>query len=179
MVNPILSPPQAQWSWSNFLLCLGLSCGAMAYGYPSSIIGTILGQPSFLKYMGLVDEQGNETSNSASLIGGTNGAFQAGAFFGVLGGGLVMDRWGRKAGIAYSSILSIIGAALCCASQNIAMFIVCRFIAGLGAWSFLSASMYSFTVQFLHHSLTDGPTDQLRSMSRSSHHRSLEDSLQA
>jgi MFS family permease len=131
---------QRQWNWRNFLTCLFLSFGAIAYGYPSSIIGTILGQPTFLSYMGLVDAEGNEVGNAASLIGGTNGAFQAGAFFGVLGGGLVLDRWGRKAGIIYCAVLNIVGTVLCCASQSLAMFIVSRFVTGLGAWSFLSSS---------------------------------------
>ncbi|KFZ05695.1 hypothetical protein V501_08116 [Pseudogymnoascus sp. VKM F-4519 (FW-2642)] len=140
MSNITESKQHNQWNWHNFFVCLSLSCGAMAYGYPAAVIGTILGQPSFLRYMKLVNEQGEETPDAPSLIGSINGAFQAGAFFGVLCGGLVLDRWGRKAGIIYCAILSIIGNTMCCAAQNVPMFIVFRFVSGGGSWAFLSST---------------------------------------
>ena len=53
-----------------------------------------------------------------------------------------MDKWGRKAGMIYCASLSIVGGALLCASQNVAMFIVFRFVAGAGSWGFLALSKH-------------------------------------
>src|SRR5438045_3897493 len=69
---------------------------------------------------------------------GGNG--KAGAFFGVLIGSWVMDKYGRKVGVMYCATLSIIGGVCLCAAQNIAMFIVFRFFAGAGSWAFLPLS---------------------------------------
>lgn len=52
-----------------------------------------------------------------------------------------MDRWGRKAGVFYCSTFSLVGGALLCGAQNVAMFIVARFLAGWGSWGFLAVSM--------------------------------------
>lgn len=68
---------------------------------------------------------------------------QAGAFFGVLIASYVMDKWGRKAGLIYCSIFSIVGGALLAGSINISMFIVARFFAGMGSWGFLAVSEWS------------------------------------
>jgi MFS family permease len=54
-----------------------------------------------------------------------------------------MDRWGRKAGVIYCSIFSLIGGALLCGAQNVGMFIAARFIAGWGSWGFLAVSTYT------------------------------------
>lgn len=129
--------------------------GQLAFGYPASIISTTLSQPAFLEYMKLVDTNGL-TANANQLIGATSGVFQvscpfphsnhctdfvkAGAIFGVLLVSWIMDKWGRKAGVIYCATLSIIGGAMLCAAQNIAMFIVFRFFAGAGAWGFLALS---------------------------------------
>jgi sugar porter (SP) family MFS transporter len=125
-------------NWRNFWICFAISMGQVAFGYPSSIIGTTLGQPSFLLYMGLIDAEGVLQGNAEDLIGATSGVFQAGAVFGVLGGSWVMDKWGRKAGVIYCATLSLVGGALLCAAQDIGMFIAFRFFAGAGSWGFLA-----------------------------------------
>jgi MFS family permease len=70
---------------------------------------------------------------------------KAGAFFGVLIGSWVMDKYGRKVGVMYCATLSIIGGVCLCAAQNIAMFIVFRFFAGAGSWAFLALGTISFS----------------------------------
>lgn len=130
-----------QFNWRNFWICFLVSLGQVAFGYPASIIGTTLGEPSFLIYMKLLDLETLTTTPEANqLIGAMSGVFQAGAFFGVLIASYVMDRWGRKAGVIYCSCFSLFGGALLCASQNSAMFIVARFFAGMGSWGFLAVS---------------------------------------
>jgi hypothetical protein len=66
-------------NWRNFWICFSISMGQLAFGYPSSIIGTTLGQPSFLLYMGLITPEGLETDNANGLIGATSGVFQVSA----------------------------------------------------------------------------------------------------
>jgi MFS family permease len=81
-----------------------------------------LGQPSFLAYMHLIDlETGEVTPNGNRLIGSFSGVFQAGAFFGVIIASWVMDRFGRKAGVAYCSFFSLFGGAWLTGSTNAAM----------------------------------------------------------
>ena len=63
-------------NWRNFWICFSISLGQVAFGYPSSIIGTTLGQPAFLVYMGLITPEGILTENANNLIGATSGVFQ-------------------------------------------------------------------------------------------------------
>lgn len=63
-------------NWHNFWICFWISSGQLAFGYPASVIGVTLGQPSFLLYMKLIDEEGVLASNAAGLIGAMNGVFQ-------------------------------------------------------------------------------------------------------
>lgn len=51
-----------------------------------------------------------------------------------------MDKWGRKAGVYCCCAFSLVGGILITASQNVAMFIVARFFAGVGSWGFLAVS---------------------------------------
>lgn len=57
-----------------------------------------------------------------------------------------MDRYGRKVGVIYCSVLSLVGGVCLCAAQNIAMFIVFRFFAGAGSWGFLALSTSPLSV---------------------------------
>ncbi|KAF1807807.1 MFS transporter, partial [Eremomyces bilateralis CBS 781.70] len=108
--------------------------GSMTYGYTASIIGTTLGQPSFIEYFAL-----ETRSNGTDLISSTNGLFQAGGVIGTLMLPWVSDRWGRKWGIAVSAFLALISGAVLAGSTDIAEFLVFRFIAGAGAFMALAA----------------------------------------
>lgn len=66
---------KSQFNAYNFLVCYLVSLGQIAFGHPAAIIGSTLGEPPFLVYMGLVDETG-VTSEGESLIGTMNGVFQ-------------------------------------------------------------------------------------------------------
>jgi MFS family permease len=46
-----------------------------------------------------------------------------------------MERWGRKAGLLFGSVLSIPALAGMTGSMNVEEFLVFRFIAGLGTWA--------------------------------------------
>lgn len=68
---------------------------------------------------------------TAATIGLNSGIVWVGAIFGSLFLARVPDIIGRKPALFYSAIVAIIGTALQAASQNIAMFLVARFILGL------------------------------------------------
>jgi predicted MFS family arabinose efflux permease len=62
-----------------------------------------------------------------------------GAVFGCLLAGVLSDRFGRRDTIGGSALIFIVGGVLQCASHNIAMQLVGRFVSGLsvGACSVL------------------------------------------
>ncbi|KAF2742385.1 MFS transporter [Sporormia fimetaria CBS 119925] len=118
----------------NVLILIFVGLGSMSYGYTASIIGTTLGQPSFISYFQL-----DTRSNGTDLISTTNGIFQAGGVIGTLLLPLISDKFGRKWGIAVSAILAIISGALLAGSTHIGVFVAFRFIAGASAFMVLAA----------------------------------------
>ena len=52
-----------------------------------------------------------------------------------------MGKWGESRGIILCSVTGLIAGALVCAAQNVAMFIVFKFVAGLSSWVFVTVSM--------------------------------------
>jgi MFS family permease len=78
--------------------------------------------PSYTEYFHL-------TSATIAL---NSGIVWIGAIFGSLILAKVPDIIGRKPSIFYAAIVAILGSALQAAAQNIAMFLVARFILGLG-----------------------------------------------
>ena len=87
----------------NVLILLFVGLGSMSYGYTASIIGTTLGQPSFISYFEL-----DTRENGTDLISTTNGLFQAGGVVGTLLLPNISDRYGRKWGIAIVSSITFI-----------------------------------------------------------------------
>ncbi|KAJ7778878.1 hypothetical protein B0H14DRAFT_2631395 [Mycena olivaceomarginata] len=118
MVNIALT---RQFTWPSFFTCYVISLGQIAFGYPASIIGSVLAMPSFLKYMKLTDSAGMVSAEGNQLIGAINGVFQAGAVLGVILNCWVMEKWGRRASLVYCSVLGLFGGALICGARNIAM----------------------------------------------------------
>ncbi|KAF2677245.1 MFS transporter [Lentithecium fluviatile CBS 122367] len=121
------------------LILIFVGFGSMTYGYTASIIGTTLGQPSFIKYFSL-----DTRSNGTGLISTTNGLFQAGGVIGTLLLPIISDKYGRKWGIAIisgwqSAILAVISGAGLASSVHIGMFIAFRLIAGAAAFVSLAA----------------------------------------
>ena len=124
--------------------CLMLT-GIRAFGYPASVIGVTLGQPSFLVYMNLLDLTQTPpvlAKGADQIIGAMSGVFQAGAAINVFIAAYVCDRWGRKAGFYWCAFLSIFGGALLCGSVNSTMFIIARLFAGGGSWGFLAVTPF-------------------------------------
>nr|OQO28618.1 hypothetical protein B0A51_03335 [Rachicladosporium sp. CCFEE 5018] len=123
-----------QFNYFNLFMVIAMSFGSMTYGYSASIIGTTLGQPSFLTYFAL-----DTRADATSLISTMNGMYQVGGFLGVFTVSYFADKWGRKAAIGVSALVVLISGALLAGSVNVGMFIAFRFFNGAGAFMILSA----------------------------------------
>ncbi|KAH0847812.1 hypothetical protein AYO21_04018 [Fonsecaea monophora] len=130
------SPPATRDKLNVYTLILisYLGLGSMSFGYAASVIGTLLGQPSFLEYFNL-----ETSSNGTTLISTMNGVFQTGGFLGVLCLPWVADKYGRKWSLAVPALLIIVSGAVMAGSTNVAEFIVFRFFSGAGAYMFVAA----------------------------------------
>ncbi|KIL85037.1 hypothetical protein FAVG1_11910 [Fusarium avenaceum] len=109
----------------NILIIAFATFGSITYGYCSAIIGSTLGQPSFLSYFGL-----DTASNAPALIGAINGLFQGGGLLGTLMFGALADKIGRCKAMFCASILAVIGGGLQAGSVHLAMYLVARFLTG-------------------------------------------------
>jgi hypothetical protein len=91
-------------------------------GYDASMMNALNILPSYTEYFHL-------TSATIAL---NSGIVWIGAIFGSLILAKVPDIIGRKPSIFYAALIAILGSGIQAASQNIAMFLVARFILGLG-----------------------------------------------
>ncbi|KAK4941906.1 hypothetical protein LTR10_018236 [Elasticomyces elasticus] len=113
--------------FNQYLVVWFVTFGSFTYGYCSSIIATTLAQPSFITYMHL-----DTASNAAQLFGAVNGLFQAGGFLGSLSISMTADYLGRRKALMTGALFALVGGALQAGSVDIAMYLVMRFITGLG-----------------------------------------------
>lgn len=118
----------------NVFILMFVGLGSMTYGYTASIIGTTLGQPTFIEYFSLATR-----SNGTDLISTMNGLFQTGGVIGTLLLPTVADKWGRKWALAVAALLNLISGAVLAGSTHVGEFIAFRFVAGAGAFSILAA----------------------------------------
>ncbi|KAG8158452.1 hypothetical protein KVR01_011574 [Diaporthe batatas] len=115
----------------NFLIVFLVTFGSLTYGYNSAIIGAVLGLNSFFRYFG-IDLHGPNAAESSRITGATNGVFAAGGLLGCILMTWLGDAAGRKVAIQVTSVLCIIAGIIQAASVHIAMFLVGRFLMGLG-----------------------------------------------
>jgi MFS family permease len=118
---------KGSFSARNFLVILAISTSSLSFGYSAGAIGTTLGQPSFLAYMGLLTR-----SNATSLIGAMVCSYYVGGVFGAAYGGWAADKWGRRNSQIQANITIAIGGVLQTAAQDPAMFIIGRILVGIG-----------------------------------------------
>ncbi|KAL3492719.1 general substrate transporter [Aspergillus germanicus] len=130
-------------NWHTFLICVTISLGQVVGAYESALIGTTLQKTDFMQRMGLWDSDGDQTPDYSSREGAIVGLFQCGAVFGNIIAAIIMDRWGRKAGLIVGSFVSLPALAGMTGSRGFPEFLVFRFLAGLGTWCCgTSASAY-------------------------------------
>ncbi|EXJ85339.1 hypothetical protein A1O1_05703 [Capronia coronata CBS 617.96] len=101
-----------------------LSClvNSMTMGYDGTMMNGLNILPSFYNTISL-NTAGQSVNTGIIWVGGCVAA---------LFSGQVIDRWGRKAGMAYAVAISCIGIPLQAAAQNSTMFIIARLIVGIG-----------------------------------------------
>jgi MFS family permease len=104
-----------------------ISFGTASYGFSNAVIGSTLGQPSFVSAMGL-----DTAKNANALISVVLAIFYVGGFFGAFCHALLADRYGRKVSAAVAASIMIIGSAVCTGSNSMGLYIAFRFFCG---WS--------------------------------------------
>ena len=91
-------------------------------GYDASMMNALNILPSYVDYFSL----------SAATIGLNSGIVWIGAILGSTVLAKLPDHIGRKPALFYTALIAIIGSLLQGAAQDIAMFLVARFILGFG-----------------------------------------------
>ncbi|KIW95531.1 uncharacterized protein Z519_04116 [Cladophialophora bantiana CBS 173.52] len=125
---------EAKISWSNTSAIFAICLGSMTYGYVLSIISTTLGQLNFYAYFGLTaNTMASNYSHTASIVGAINGLLSAGGVFGSCFMAWMSEARGRKPSLVVARVVTLIGCILQTTSVRIAMFLVARFVTGLGA----------------------------------------------
>lgn len=117
----------------NLLVVTFVALGTISTAYGLAIIGSTVGQPNFFTYFGLAPQGTPGYAHSTNIIGALNGVNSAGAIIGCILSAWTSDKWGRKRTMQMGSVVLSIGGALCAGSVDIAMFLVGRVVAGLGA----------------------------------------------
>jgi MFS family permease len=102
-----------------------IALGSASYGFSNAVIGSTLGQASFLTAMGL-----DTASNAQALISAVLAIFYVGGFFGAFGHALLADRYGRKVSASVACIIMVVGSAVCTAANSMPLYIAFRFFCG-------------------------------------------------
>ncbi|KAF2100563.1 general substrate transporter [Rhizodiscina lignyota] len=115
----------------NFIIVFFVALGSFTYGYNSAIIGSVFGLPSFFEYFNIV-LTGPHGKEGNQVIGATNGLFAGGGVIGALLVPSFLNRLGRKTTIQMICVLCIVSAAIQGGAVHVAMFLVGRFLNGIG-----------------------------------------------
>ncbi|TKA60160.1 hypothetical protein B0A49_08494 [Cryomyces minteri] len=112
----------------NFAVAFFVALGSFTYGFNSAIIGSVIGLPSFFSYFNFkaTSEYGGH------IIGASNGLYAGAGCIGCWTVFWLLDTLGRKRAIQVITVLCIVSAVIQTASVHIAMFLVGRFLNGIG-----------------------------------------------
>ncbi|KAL2832249.1 general substrate transporter [Aspergillus pseudoustus] len=113
--------------YNGYLTVLFVALGSLTYGFCNSVIGSVLGLSSFLAYFNL-----NRGGNADAIIGATSGLFAGGGALGALLLGPLANRAGRIRALQVTCVVCIISGAIQGGSVHVAMFLIGRFISGVG-----------------------------------------------
>jgi MFS family permease len=116
----------------NFWVVIFVALGSMSCSYGMSVISSTIGQPTFYTYFNLATQGEPGYSRTTALIGAINGLSSVGSVFGAGFTSWAADWAGRKRNIQMGALVIILGGGLCAGSVNMTMFLIARFIAGLG-----------------------------------------------
>ena len=117
----------------NLWVVVFVAIGTISTAYGLAIIGSTVGQPNFYSYFNLATQEEPGYDHTTNMIGALNGVNSAGAIAGCISQAWTSDKYGRKRTMQIGSVILIIGGALCAGAADMAMFLVGRFIAGMGS----------------------------------------------
>jgi MFS family permease len=116
----------------NLAVVIFVAIGSISCSYGLAVISSTIGQPSFYMAFGLAAQGQPGYGHTSELIGAMNGLNSAGVAFGSAILAWSADAYGRLRSLQLGALILIIGAALCAGAVNMPMFLVARFVAGLG-----------------------------------------------
>ncbi|KAL2425366.1 MFS-type transporter criB [Exophiala dermatitidis] len=117
----------------NLWVVVFVALGTISTAYGLAIIGSTVGQPNFYTYFNLATSGQPGYDHTTNIIGALNGVNSAGAIAGCIYQAWSADVYGRKRTMQVGCVILIVGGALCAGAYDMAMFLVGRFVAGLGA----------------------------------------------
>ena len=117
----------------NFWLVLFVALGVLSTAYGLAIIGSTVGQPNFYVYFNLAPAGEPGYAHTTNMIGALNGVNSAGAIIGCFFSAWACDKYSRKRTLQIGCVILIVGGALCAGAYDMAMFLVGRVVAGVGA----------------------------------------------
>ncbi|KAF5962231.1 hexose transporter protein [Fusarium bulbicola] len=106
----------------NLVVFVSVLVNSMTLGYDGNMMNGLMILPSFSDYMHL----------STATMAASSTIIWVGSAAVSPFGGILLDKFGRKNGILLAAVISLTGIALQSAAQNVAMFIIGRFILGCG-----------------------------------------------
>ncbi|KIW15728.1 hypothetical protein PV08_05778 [Exophiala spinifera] len=105
--------------------------GGGLFGFDISSMSAIIGTDQYKCYFNQGSGPPNCSGPHSSTQGGITAAMPGGSFVGALASGFLTDIFGRKKAIQIGAVIWCIGCIIVCASQNIGMLVVGRFINGV------------------------------------------------
>lgn len=118
----------------NLWVVILVAVGTISTAYGLAVIGSTVGQPNFYTYFGLeADTSAPGYAHTTNMIGALNGINSAGAVIGCILQAWTADAYGRKTTIQMGAVVLVVGGALCSGAVHMAMFLVGRLVAGIGA----------------------------------------------
>lgn len=124
--------PDDIYGWRVFALVFSACFGGMLFGWDTGSIGGILNMPDFQERFRYADSSATAKNNMSQNIVST---LQAGCFAACFVTSWLTDRYGRRATLIGSGLLTVVGVVFQAASSargTLAVMYVGRFIAGLG-----------------------------------------------
>jgi MFS family permease len=122
----------------------------LACSYGMAVISSTIGQTQFFVDMDLAQQGTPGYDHTANIIGGMNGANSAGSALGALFTVWAADKYGRLRSIQLGAVILIVGAVLCAASVNVAMFMVASVCLSYITWGALRANSCKGTCDCWH-----------------------------
>ena len=119
--NPLVQAPSAKINLAYLLpICLVATIGGLLFGYDTGVIS------------GAIEPMTAKFALSAAMKGWVSGCVLVGCAVGVLAVGPFSDRFGRKKTMTLAAVMFLVSSVGTAVASNVTVFIVFRFIGGLG-----------------------------------------------